>query len=275
MKNYLVKTYKKIAAQKIFLPLNNFLFNLSLRGLGILNYENSQISGEDFLLKKISEKINPLLVLDIGANRGEYSKKIKFFSSDAKVYAFEPHPISFKNLESDSSKYQYIPINLGCSDVEGKLKLYDYKRAEDNYIYSHASLYKDVIEKIHNEESRVWEIDITTVDKFCLENNINRINLLKIDTEGNEFKILLGAKNMIQNNAIDCIHFEFNEMNIISRVFLKDFYDLLPQYDFYRLITDGFINLGSYKPLSWEIFAYQNIIAIRKELKDKFKNIIC
>ena len=52
---------------------------------------------------------------------------------------------------------------------------------------------------------------------------LERLNLLKIDAEGNEYKILLGAKQALQANIIDVIQFEFNEMNVISRVFMKDF----------------------------------------------------
>ena len=62
---------------------------------------------------------------------------------------------------------------------------------------------------------------------------------------------------------IDLIHFEFNEMNVASRIFFKDFYDLLKGYRFYRMLPDGLIDLGEYKAYQMEIFGYQNIVAIR------------
>lgn len=45
---------------------------------------------------------------------------------------------------------------------------------------------------------------------------------------------------------------------------MKDFYDILPQYDFYRLLPKYLMPLGEYRALTHEIFAYQNIVAIRR-----------
>ena len=63
------------------------------------------------------------------------------------------------------------------------------------------------------------------------------------------------------------IQFEFNEMNIESRVFMKDFFNILPEYDFFRLLPDGYIPLGNINtyrnPLTLELFAMQNIVAIQ------------
>jgi hypothetical protein len=54
-------------------------------------------------------------------------------------------------------------------------------------------------------------------------------------------------------------------MNIISRVFFKDFFDVLPNYIFYRLLPGGkLLEIKEYSPLNCEIFAFQNIIAILK-----------
>ena len=61
------------------------------------------------------------------------------------------------------------------------------------------------------------------------------------------------------------MQFEFNEMNVISRVFLKDFYDLLgDEWDFFRLDTRKLIYLGRRYDSANEIFKFQNIVAIRK-----------
>lgn len=144
MKKILVKFCKKAVARKVFLPINKLMFQVSLRGLGILNYETEKISGEDFLLKKISEKIHPLTVFDIGANIGKYSNRVKSFSPNSTIYAFEPHPLAFQKLEIESSNHKYTAINLGCSDVEGHSKLYD--RSSNEGTHSHASLYSDVID---------------------------------------------------------------------------------------------------------------------------------
>jgi hypothetical protein len=66
---------------------------------------------------------------------------------------------------------------------------------------------------------------------------------------------------MISLDRIDFIQFEFNEMNIISRVFLKDFYQILSNYNLYRLDSNRLIPLFNYDSTN-EIFKFQNFLAI-------------
>ncbi len=54
MLNKILKFYRFIFARKIFYKLNKALYHLSLRGLGVLNYESHKISGETFFLKNIA-----------------------------------------------------------------------------------------------------------------------------------------------------------------------------------------------------------------------------
>ena len=92
----------------------------------------------------------------------------------------------------------------------------------------------------------------------------NNYGLDKIDVEGNEFSVLRGMKMALLSGKVNAIHFEFNEMNVMSRIFFKDFYDFLTDYQFYRMLQDGLVEIGEYNPLFCEIFAYQNIVAIKK-----------
>ena len=116
---------------------------------------------------------------------------------------------------------------------------------------------------MHNQHEVVSEeISLNSIDDYCLMNGITTIDFLKIDTEGNELNVLKGAQRMLTSNSINIIQFEFNEMNIISRVFLKDFYTILRGYEFYRLNTNELLPLGNYKSIN-EIFQFQNIIAIK------------
>jgi hypothetical protein len=54
-------------------------------------------------------------------------------------------------------------------------------------------------------------------------------------------------------------------MNIISKKSFKDFWDLLENYEIYRILFDGsLMKLREYSPINCELYAYQNIIAIQK-----------
>ncbi len=267
--NIVLSTYRLFFLRKSLFKLNKLIFALSLRGMGILNYENDRLSGEDFFIKKIAKLLHNSVVVDVGANIGKYSNKIKISSPTTNIYAFEPHPNTFKELEVQAHQNHYLALNAACSDVPGSLQLYDYENKT-----SHASLYKDVIDKLHKGVSQSWQVNVTTIDEFVKTSEIGHVRLLKIDTEGNELKVLLGAKESLAEGLIDIIQLEFNEMNVVSRVFFRDIYETLNNYLLYRLLPDGLVFLGEYYSLNLEIFAYQNIIAINKKFLNEAKKYL-
>jgi hypothetical protein len=87
------------------------------------------------------------------------------------------------------------------------------------------------------------------------------IDFLKIDTEGHELAVLKGAKNLIAQQKIQLIQFEFNEMNVVSRTYMRDFVELLSNYQLHRVVPDGYFPLNNCVQ-DIEIFGFQNILAI-------------
>ena len=102
MPQSILSVYRLIFARPLFQRLNMLVFNLSLRGLGVLNYENDNVSGEKFFVNKVLpqvvEKKSPVL-FDVGANVGRYTLSLLKTFADAQIYAFEPHPGNFSTLK--------------------------------------------------------------------------------------------------------------------------------------------------------------------------------
>jgi FkbM family methyltransferase len=183
---------------------------------------------------------------------------------DARIYAFEPNPKIFSQLAAAADYKGFAAINKGCGAIEERCKLYDRADSEHG---GHASLYADVISKLHNQCAVEIAVEITTVDTFVRQSGIDRIDLLKIDVEGAELDVLRGAHQCIRQSRIDAVLFEFNEMNIVSRVFLQDFFELLPDFDFHRVGSRSLVPIQrGATPLLRELFAYQNIVALRRPL---------
>ena len=268
MKRKVKEFYRYLAARPSCKKLNIFLFECSLHGLGILNYQSESLSGEKNFIDNIvprffSPKSTPVF-FDVGANIGRYSKSlIKKFPS-AKIIAFEPNPKIFDILKTT------FPDNIKCinsalGSTEGTIKFYDrYDRGGASTL---GSLYKEVIECLHNAQSVEMEVCVTTLDSFAWNNNIDKINLLKIDTEGHELEVLRGAQKSLSDSQIDLIQIEFNEMNIVSRVFFHDFKKILSDYKAYRLLPSGVISLDEISPLKTELFAFQNIVFAHKNFQ--------
>lgn len=263
MLNYFFAIYSYIFARKIFVLFNKFLYHISLRGLGIHNNQNSYLTGEKQWLSRYLKNLKNPLVIDVGANIGGYAKDVFEANISSFVYAFEPHPITFRKLNNNIANEKLKTFNLGLGNEKGKLELFDYK---DNDGSAHASLYKEVITDLHRKGVVSHTVEVVKLDDFFMEYKIDTIDLLKIDTEGNEYNVLLGAEKYLTEKKIKAIHFEFNEMNIISKIYFKNFWDLLIGFEFYRMLPGGnLIRLKKYSPLSCEIYAFQNIVAILKK----------
>lgn len=262
MVRFLSTIYILIFSRPFFEKFNNLLFNLSINGLGILNYTNLKVSGERSFLKNYLPGKKGVII-DIGANEGKYCEEILKFNKKIRIYAFEPHPLTFQRLALHFEDHGNVTtINQGLSSEKGYFKLYDYPNNDGS---SHASLYADVLIDIHGiKDAFSHEVSLTTLDTFVENQKIQEISLLKIDTEGNELEVLRGGILTLRNKKIKAIHFEFNEMNVASRSFFKDFWKILDEYEFYRMLPNCLLPIKKYNPITCELFAYQNIVAILK-----------
>ncbi|MBB1284676.1 FkbM family methyltransferase [Flavisolibacter sp. BT320] len=253
----------KLCLLKLFEALDLDILTVAHAQSGIGIYGNSDQTGEAHFLNKFvfnELKDKQCIIFDVGANIGEYTLALGKKFHLANIYSFEPNLASFKTLLKTTEGYDNIkPVNLGVGKGCCKEKIYSYST---NPASEHASVFKDVLTDIHRADNFVsQEIDIIDLTTFCHSKSIKFIDLLKIDTEGYEMEVLKGAESLIRNRQIGIIQFEFNEMNVISKVFLKDFYQLLRDYKFFRLCPAGMIPLGEYNP-SNEVFKYQNIVCI-------------
>ena len=72
--------YAILTGRNLFIKFNKLLFQLSLRGLGIYNYQSMRLSGERLFIEKILYPLSlnkkKFLVFDVGANIGDYTKII-------------------------------------------------------------------------------------------------------------------------------------------------------------------------------------------------------
>lgn len=258
--------YRRLFGRKIFHKINSGLFFLSLKGLGIGNWETPELSGEKDFVTRFAGHVPEPTVIDIGANVGNYSCLLKSLSPAARIFAFEPHPLTFKRLKESAASNNFTAVNAACGSERSVAKLYDH-RTDGDLGTEHASMFQDVIEGVHADASKSWDITVTTLDSFVEENDIRHIDLLKIDVEGGEMNVLLGARKSLDKKMIDFIHFEFTEANTVSRVFMRDFYNVLSDFEFFRMVSDGLVPMGPYHPPFSEIFAYQNVVAVRKGVR--------
>lgn len=146
---------------------------------------------------------NNSVFVDVGANKGQ---SIDFFlklNSKATIYAFEPNPSLFKFLQNKYKNYPNIHLfNLGISNQKGKLLLNETVTNETstfeelNYDSQYLQ-YKANVLGVKKEElvSKSYFVEVIQLSDFIKEQNLTKIDILKIDTEGHELKCLQGLFN--------------------------------------------------------------------------------
>lgn len=128
------------------------------------------------------------VVFDIGSNTGIYALIAKTINPNSKVYAFEPVKRIFIKLQKNISlnNFDIFPIEKAVSNSDGIATIYD---PQIEHIYS-VTVNKNFL----SPDSKVLEteIEIITLDSFIKQNNINKIDLIKIDVETHEPEVLEG-----------------------------------------------------------------------------------
>jgi FkbM family methyltransferase len=253
IKKIIPVTTRKKWTEKIIVFLSRLndvnLLRLAFPEIGILKWENFEVSGEKNWihneLKKLVKSPEPIF-LDVGANVGLYSLELRQAFPNSKIVSFEPNPLTYEQLKREVAGRKIEVENLGIGSKEENLRIYAY---QNGVVSGHATLYKEMFTERRGQDSLdEFGVQMTTLDRYCERNGIIQVDFLKLDTEGHELEGLRGAKKLLEDKKIKAIQFEFDEMNIFSRIYLKDFYDLLKGYNFFRLDSNRLIPLHNWDP---------------------------
>lgn len=161
------------------------------------------------------DKNKDITILDIGSNIGIYSLAFANIFKKSVIYSFEPNYNTYKKL-CDNIKIntnlscRVKCFNLGLSNNFGKNNI----GLPDNIFYNKYSFSN----KKNNSElysiygtKNVITINVDLLDNFVKNNNLTKIDFIKIDVEGSEFNVLKGGINTIKKFR-PIIFMELNEL---------------------------------------------------------------
>lgn len=223
-----------------------------------LDYELHS-NGEALVLQRLAQ-FAPRLIVDGGANVGDWSLAAHTHCTHAQVHAFEIARPTFETLRARVAPHPRIQAhNVGLSDAAGSLTLRHYVQAP---ALTTATAYP------HPFESQALQAEVVRGDDFMTALGVNHIDLLKIDVEGMEDQVLRGFDRLLQARAVDLVQFEYGRANILSRFLLTDFHTFFGQrgYRVGKLYPDG-VEWRAYD-LADEDFRGPNFLACREDRPD-------
>lgn len=262
----MLKSFIKIfLGRKSLQTIFECLHKGALKGMNIGLGSDFSKSGEKWVLTHVKSKLekkSEIIIFDVGANIGEYTKQIKniFGNLPIRIYSFEPSKSTYTKLKQNIGEQKNIFIyNIGFNDEDIVTNLYSNESSSGI-----ASIYQRNLQHLETKLDQVDTIELTTVDNFCAKHSIPFIDFLKIDVEGNELKVLQGAKKMIENGNINYIQFEFGGTAIDAHIYFQDFFYLLKdKYNIYRILRNGLRPIYKYSELQ-ENFITTNFFAEKK-----------
>jgi len=185
-----------------------------VRKFKIKKFFSKFLYGKEYEIKVEKALFNEIrtgdYVWDIGSNIGHYISIFwKKVGPNGKIFAYEPHPITYQKLKNKFSQQNIICLNLALSNKAGILNFSDKKNHEYNSIVNETYLEKKII------------VEAETSDNIVKKSIADIPNVIKIDVEGHELSVLQGMTEILTNKKLRCIMIEVH-YQIMDNMNLKN-----------------------------------------------------
>ena len=186
-----------------------------------------------------------LVLFDVGSRDDSVFEKY-----EGEVHYFEPVSKFLESLKSKTKNKISFFNNFGLSDTDSTLYYYPNYQSFHNRITSCGI----------DDSSNKIELKVSTGKKYIDNNKIEKIDFLKIDTEGHELAVLKGFAEKL--NIVNVIQFEYGGTYLDSNIKLIDVIDYLKSYGFNKfsyIIPNGLSLITDFS----DHYQYCNILCER------------
>jgi FkbM family methyltransferase len=166
---------------------------------------------ESALLERILR--TGMAVVDVGANHGMFSlEAAHLVGREGTVHAFEPAPgtldVLRRNLaQNDLDGVKVFPCGLGREEGTAML------RVHREYSGLNTLAARDVTWNRRTlKADEIVAVTVTTLDRHCDREKLDKIDFLKIDVEGFELGVIQGARGLLQARRIERILLEIGDL---------------------------------------------------------------
>ena len=179
-----------------------------------------------------------LLIFDVGANVGQTAKEFEAGFPHATIHSFEPSPSSYDKLKKAVRPGRTHAWNLALGSNAGQQTFLENECPD-------MSSFLPLGERGWGHIEKETLVTVSTVDLFCAEHQIERIDVLKSDTQGYDLEVFKGAEGMLKAGRIDMIFFEVTFSTIYKDApYFEEVFRFLNQYGYqlHRIYGLGHFN---------------------------------
>ena len=206
LSGFKLRSYKKFQSKfssnffiySVLFQHSKYFFTSPIRINRILkgfNHAGARLEKRYFIDQLIG-RIKPKTFIDVGANIGELSYYMnEKFGEQIRIFAFEPDPIAYECFENNLNGKNVFLYKLALSDKSADQIFYLEPQSADS------SLHKSTFFSVQHK------VETSTLDLVLQQADLEKPVLLKMDAEGYEPEVLLGAKNVLNQVdfvSIDC-----------------------------------------------------------------------
>ncbi|MFC2053453.1 FkbM family methyltransferase [Chloroflexota bacterium] len=258
------KKLKRLRRKLIYLlPRNRFMYRVCRRYVyyydGLFDID-MYANGEIRALKYVISSLKKPVVFDVGANIGDWCQAALQINPQAQIHCFEPGSYAFGKLTGRKFPPNVICNHFGFSSRPSieKMTLYGNSKSMLNSLYD--------TPRYGREPVGYEEIKLETVTNYCKDRQIERVDFMKIDVEGHEYEALVGASEMLQQNRVHAIQFEYGETYIHAGRWLKDIFEYVAKFNYciYRILHHQLLPIQEYST-DLENYAYANFLLLLRD----------
>ena len=198
---------------------------------------------------------SPKIIFDVGSHNGSSINRFSKLFGKPQIFAFEPNnDLYFKIKDKFQDKNIHIS-NKALGKQKGTVEFNSHNSSTGSSSlldFNPNSSFASRRKLTRTNVDRV-KVLMTTLDDVVSSRELEKIDYLKIDTQGTELEVLLGAEKLLKLKKIDFIEFEI----ILTPIYLNmpkwsEILNYLLNFDYHliALSNDGrFFNLGPYDTL--------------------------
>ena len=201
-------------------------------------YHVNAYTDQQILLQNQSVKV----IFDLGANVGNTAKEYHQLFPQADIYAFEPSEDAFASLSKASQGCSSIkPYQLAVAEVSGEEKFYLNQANMTNSLLQVSQDSNRYVDPHLTKNLGTKNVATVTLDEFSQQENINNIDILKMDIQGGEVKALAGATQLLAKQSINLVYCEVLFAHLYEKqAYFWDVGNFLQKY--------GYTFFGFYNP---------------------------